>query len=113
MLNFASLPSSLSCIYYSMTCLYVGSTRSLYFYNVKKEGDAISNTENSLISLKTAISIPVIATVSLLVAYLMVVNELDFVSMLLSIYFSYVAVLVLKRFLYEYSRTNSALVNID
>jgi hypothetical protein len=38
MLKFASLAPWLSCLFYSMTCLYVGSTRSLQVYNVKPEG---------------------------------------------------------------------------
>jgi len=35
MLKYIEIPSSISCIYYSMVCLYVGATRSLNFYNVK------------------------------------------------------------------------------
>ena len=36
MLNFVQIPSSISCLYYSIACLHVGATRSLNFYNVKQ-----------------------------------------------------------------------------
>ena len=117
MLKFATLSSAIACLFYSMSCLYVGATRSLSFYNLKKEnaenGGQIANTENSLISLKTALSIPVIATGSLLIAYLSVINKLDFVNALLSWYFNFLGVLVLKKYLYAYSQMNSALANFD
>ena len=38
MLKYASLAPWISCLFYSFSCLYVGSTRSLQFYNVKPEG---------------------------------------------------------------------------
>ncbi len=69
----------------------------------------MSNSENSLISLKTALSIPVIATLSLLAAYFSVINQLDFVNKLLEFYFMFIAVMVLKKYLYAYGQMNGAL----
>lgn len=111
MLKFATIPTSLSCIYYSIVCIYVGSTRSLIFYNVKKENNSIKDVEgteiasqdNSLMSLKTALSIPVIATGSLLLTYLAIINKVEIVNGLLTAYFSFLAVVVLKKYLYAYS----------
>ena len=88
MLKFVSIPPALSCIYYSIVCIYVGSTRSLNFYNVKKETNnkedaenaEIGQNQNSLMTLKTALSIPVISTGSLLLTYLAIINKIDIVN---------------------------------
>lgn len=37
MLKFATFPTMVCCLLNAITCLYVGSTRSLAFYNVKRE----------------------------------------------------------------------------
>ena len=44
MLGFATLPSAVQCIFYSMSCLYIGSTNTLSYYNVKKD-EANSNVD--------------------------------------------------------------------
>jgi hypothetical protein len=54
-------------------------------------------------TLKNALSIPVIATLSLLAAYFAVINQWNFVNQLLSAYFSFVAVMVLKKYLYAFA----------
>jgi hypothetical protein len=64
-------------------------------------------------TLKTALSIPVIATGSLLAAYLAVINQIDIVNKGLEWYFCFVAALVLKKYLYAYGQLNAALVNWD
>lgn len=46
MLRFAAFPTWISCIFYALVCIYVGSTRSLNFYNVKEESQSIKNEEN-------------------------------------------------------------------
>ena len=53
------------------------------------------------------------ATLSLLVAYFSVINQLDFVNKLLEAYFMMVAVMVLKKYLYSYGQLNMALKNYD
>jgi hypothetical protein len=119
MLKFATFPTMVCCLLNAVTCLYVGSTRSLAFYNVKREDSKnsshheMANTENSLLSLKGALSIPVIATGTLLVSYLAVINQLDFVNVLLEGYFLFISVLVLKKYFYGFSQTNAALLNWD
>ena len=83
MLKYVDIPPSVSCLFYSMVCLHVGATRSLNYYNVKQETSKdtqITNTENSLMTLKNALSIPVIATLSLLAAYFAVINKWNFVN---------------------------------
>jgi hypothetical protein len=47
------------------------------------------------------------------VSYLAVINQLDFVNVLLEGYFLFISVLVLKKYLYGYSQTNAALLNWD
>lgn len=118
MLKFTAFPSSLQCVLYSLVCIYVGSTRSLIFYSVKKEDrnndeEKLANNENSLLSLRAALSIPVVATGSLLLAYLALVNQQTWVNTLLQGYFCYVSTLVLKKYLYQYSKTNQALNAFD
>jgi len=54
-----------------------------------------------------------VATLSLLVAYFSVINQLDFVNKLLEVYFMMVAVMVLKKYLYSYGQLNMALKNYD
>jgi len=54
-----------------------------------------------------------VATLSLLVAYFSVINQLDFVNKLLEAYFMMVAVMVLKKYLYSYGQLNMALKNYD
>jgi minor histocompatibility antigen H13 len=54
-----------------------------------------------------------VATLSLLVAYFSVINQLDFVNKLLEVYFMIVAVMVLKKYLYLYGQLNMALKNYD
>lgn len=106
MLHFATIPTAVCCIYYSMACIYVGASRSLNFYNVRKETESsgdLQNSENSLLSLKTAMSIPVIATLSLLTAYFAVINQLTFVNHVLNAYFMFISVLTIKKYLYAYS----------
>lgn len=83
MLQFITLPPYFCCIYYSIVCIYVGASRSLICYSVRKDSENsedLSNTENSLISLKAAMSIPFIATGTLLLTYLTVVNQITFVN---------------------------------
>jgi hypothetical protein len=80
MFKFAAIPSWLSCIFYALVCIYVGATRSLIFYNVKEESKTIKNDENQLMTLKNAISIPVIATLSLLLIYFSLINQLNIVN---------------------------------
>jgi hypothetical protein len=112
MLKLATVQSWVSCLFYSMSCLYVGSTRSLLFYSVKPEGQSsglLNSEQNSLINLKTAFSIPVIATLSLLAAYFSVINQLEFINKLLEWYFCWISVMVLKKYLYAYGQLNSAL----
>jgi len=89
----------------------VGSTRSLLFYSVKPEDQSskLANSDNSLISLKTAFSIPVIATLSLLAAYFSVINQLDFINRILECYFGVISIMVLKKYLYSYGQLNQAL----
>lgn len=48
-----------------------------------------------------------------MVSYLAVINQLDFVNVLLECYFLLISVLVLKKYLYGYSQTNAALLNWD
>ena len=78
MLKYIEVSSWISCIFYSIATIFVGSSRSLLFYNVKQEGETntkISNGDNSLMTLKNALSIPVLATVSLLSAYFAIINK--------------------------------------
>lgn len=49
----------------------------------------------------------------MLFAYFSVINQLDFVNKILEYYFIFVAVLVLKKYLYAYGQLNSALQNYD
>jgi hypothetical protein len=60
-------------------------------------------------TLKNALSIPVIATLSLLAAYFAVINKWSIFNQVLSAYFSFIAVMVLKKYLYAYCQMNSAL----
>jgi minor histocompatibility antigen H13 len=117
MLNFTTIPPSFCCLYYSIVCIYVGASRTLNFYNVKKEseagGDISVNGENSLLSLKSAMSIPVIATGSLLIAYLSIINKITLVNKLLNAYIMFLAVLTMKKYLYPYAQMNSALKAYD
>ena len=115
MLKLATVQSWVSCLFYSMSCLYVGSTRSLLFYSVKPEGQSgkLANSENTLINLRTAFSIPVIATLSLLAAYFAVINQIDFINTILECYFCVISVMVLKKYLYAYGQLNSALQSYD
>jgi hypothetical protein len=48
-------------------------------------------------------SIPIIATGTLLIAYLSVINQLTIVNQILSAYFMFVAVLTIKKYLYLYA----------
>lgn len=106
MLQFIALPPSVCCLYYTLVCIYVGASRSLICYSVRKDTESsqdLSNTENSLISLKAAMSIPFIATGTLLVTYLAVINQVTIVNQLLNAYFMFVGVLTIKKYLYAYA----------
>ena len=75
MLKFFTFPSVLQCLFYSLACLHVGSTRSLSFYTLNRDSSPSSlNPSNSLLTLTNALSIPIIATVSLIGAYLAAIN---------------------------------------
>lgn len=99
----------------SVACLYVGSIRSLNFYTMKRSGDdgIIQNTDNHLLSLKGAMSIPILSTMGLVAAYMAVINNFDILKYILEGYFLFVAILVLKKYLYPYSQMNAALKNWD
>lgn len=73
----------------------------------------MQNTDNQLLSLKGAMSIPILSTIGLITAYLAVINNFDFLKYILEGYFLLVAVLVLKKYLYPYSQESSALKNWD
>ena len=47
------------------------------------------------------------------IAYLAIINKLEFINTLLTCYFIFVAVLILKKYLYAYSQLNSALISFD
>lgn len=82
--NYAYVEAQLVTIVLCVCTLYIGSTRSLSKYqftekeNKKNDKNQDENTaalsnENSLLSLKTALSIPLIATVTLLTAYFTII----------------------------------------
>jgi multisubunit Na+/H+ antiporter MnhE subunit len=60
-------------------------------------------------TLKNVLSIPVLSTLSLLAAYLAIINKWSFFNQILSAYFGFVAVMILKKYLYAFAQMNNAL----
>ena len=63
--------------------------------------------EDALLSLKGALSIPVMATLSLVGAYLAVKHEMKILNQIIYGYMIFLAVLVVKKYLYEYFKSTS------
>lgn len=81
--------------------------------NDEEENGKVLKTENSLISLKTAISIPIIATISLVGMYFAVQNKWTLINNLFYGYIVFVGTLVLKKYLYEYFKNSSNFARFD
>eukprot|EP00350_Pseudokeronopsis_sp_OXSARD2_P004003 CAMPEP_0170560172 /NCGR_PEP_ID=MMETSP0211-20121228/47284_1 /TAXON_ID=311385 /ORGANISM="Pseudokeronopsis sp., Strain OXSARD2" /LENGTH=203 /DNA_ID=CAMNT_0010874025 /DNA_START=30 /DNA_END=641 /DNA_ORIENTATION=- len=113
----------LSCIVQCLILLYVGSIRSikLYSFNTIISGKKSDNegeeklvkSENSLISLKTALTIPVMATLSLVAVYFIIKNDLKILNKICYGYIVCLGTLSLKKYLYEYLRTSANLARFD
>jgi small-conductance mechanosensitive channel len=91
-----------------MICIYVGSSRSLNSYSIqqKKSDERVLEKESSLMSLKTALSIPVIATFTLLLGYFIVKQEWTIFNQILFAYFVFLSTMTLKKYLYMFMKTN-------
>lgn len=58
-------------------------------------------------SLKTAMSIPIIATLSLLGVYFLIVQQWTMINSLILTYFAFLGTLTLKGYLYAYFKNTS------
>ena len=112
-----------SCMFHSIVILYIGSVRSLQFYSfnstvtTKKNQDEVNGkalkTDNSLINLKTALSVPILATLSLVGAYYMIQNKWTIVNKIAYGYIVFLGTLSLKKYLYEYFKYSSNFARFD
>ncbi|CDW78781.1 signal peptide peptidase [Stylonychia lemnae] len=98
-----------------MVCIYIGATRSLqkYQFQEKKSDQATLSNENQLLSLKNALSIPIIATLTLVLAYFAIVQKWSIINNLIVAYFSLIGALILKKYIYEYFKTSTGLQAYD
>ena len=64
-------------------------------------------------TMKTAISIPIIATLTLLIAYFAIQQEWTLVNSVIYCYVSFVSALLLKRYLYAYFKSITNFQRID
>lgn len=114
---YISIGAVYSCLIQTSVSIYVGATRSLSFYtfntNKKKESDSIIKSDNSLISLKTALSIPILATVSLLGSYYIVQSDIKIIHYLLYGYIIFLGTLCLKKYIYEYLKYQPNFSRLD
>ena len=103
----------------STACIYIGSNRSLsnYQFQEKKSDDSLLNTNqdnsNSLLSLRTAISIPILGSISLLAAYFAIKQQMFIVNYLMLAYVLFIGTLTMKRYLYSFLLSQNFLTNID
>jgi hypothetical protein len=95
-----------NCMFQTACIIYVASTRSLQFYsfnsNKKSDSDSLIKSDNSLLTLKAALSIPILSTFTLLGVYFVIVNKWVYINHLLFAYVVSIATLCLKKYLYAY-----------
>jgi hypothetical protein len=100
-----SLNIAASVIFQGLTILIVGSTRSLQSYNFsfkKKEQENVLTNENSLLSLKGALSIPVFASLSLVSIYFLLKQKQEYINAIIYYYFVLLGTLIVKKYFYTY-----------
>ena len=71
------------------------------------------DNSNSLLSLRTAISIPILGSISLLAAYFAIKQQMFIVNYLMLAYVLFIGTLTMKRYLYSFLLSQNFLTNID
>ena len=66
-----------------------------------------------MINLRTALSIPIIATISLLGVYLAIIQQWTLATAILQAYITFISALVLNKYLYSHFKSNPNIVKLD
>lgn len=102
---YVHIDSAFSVMFQTIACIFIGATRSLQFYqfgtsNTSVGDETLTHSEKSLMTMKTALSIPILATLTLLLAYFIISNNWVVINYIVLAYFMFLATLSLKKYLY-------------